>query len=110
MGDTQVTDKQCEEQAVERMPDQRRVGEYWWYDREDGAPTIKVNPKNGDIHIGGQGKRGRILLQTADDCTTVEIDGATGDIEIRNIDGEARIRLDARNGDLYIAGELRKIK
>lgn len=90
-------------------PDQRPAGVYWWYDRENGAPTIKLNPKTGDLHIGGEGQRGRVLIQTADNCTTIEIDGDTGSVEIRDRSGQPRIRLDARNGDIYLSGELRKL-
>ena len=66
------------------------------------------DPKTGDFHLGGQGQRGRLLIHTADDLTTVVIDGSDGVVEIQNA-GKTTIKLDGKTGNIGYTGVLQKI-
>lgn len=95
---------QAQEYRVENTLD----GQLWIYDRHNGSPIFKFDPKTGDVFIGGQGLRGRFMLQTADDDTRVEIDGSTGSVTIKRLD-KPLIVLDGQTGDICYTGELRKL-
>lgn len=90
--------------------DQARVGIYWWFDRENGQPTIKLDPKSGIFDLGGQTANGRLRVNDAQDRTICDIDAVNRVIEMRDEAGNMTIRLDGRTGNITYSGELQPVK
>lgn len=88
------------------QPEHNFPGLVWMYDREGGVPTIKIDPATGDFFLGGQGVRGRLSIQRADDTPMFIIDANTCTVEALDREGNVTARLNTETGDLLLAGSV----
>lgn len=86
-----------------------------------GSPRIRINPGDGNVYLGGNGRDGDLLLfrQDGDNQTTAEasihLDGGNGDLRLggnttngrillNSATGQNRIDLDANGGNIWLGG------
>lgn len=80
----------------------------------DRKPTIQVVGDQGDIHVGGNGANGGIILRDYLGNDTIRLDGKEGDIILENADCaeefDVREDCDAEPGSVMVLNDDHKLK
>lgn len=87
--------------------DQARVGVYWFFNRENGQATIKLDPKSGIFDLGGQTVNGRLRINDANDRTAFDLNAATRTLDILDEAGNVTFRLNGLTGRIETAEQVR---
>lgn len=82
---------------------------------DNGAHTIDLNGRNGNLTMGGKGCQGDVALLNTEGQQTIHLDGgngnltmgggqAQGDVTLLNTEGEQTVHVDGGNGNLTMGG------
>lgn len=85
---------------------QALVGIIWFFNREHGQATIKLDAQNGTMDIGGESVNGRIRINDANNRTAFILDAATRTIDMLDEAGNVVFRIDGCAGRFLTTEQL----
>jgi len=72
---------------------------------ENADTTIRLEPKHGNIKVGGEDADGDLWLKDQEGTYTIELDAGSGERK----HGSTRVLVDGKRGDIRLTGEVKNL-